>query len=254
VEVLSKHPRYGVALVDREHFRLAGSYLGELQHHKDVHPDAYPTSHDIQKGGWAARDYQKYKAEEAHQFFRMFASELSDCDRKFDYDCWVLLGTDENVKNFREFLTKAVDERVIHCAPCAVDASDAEVTERLQPFFDDHIMQTEASKVDTLRDRLRTGHFAIAGVHDTLEQLQEGKVEALVIARDFHKDGTQCIRCGFYLDRITGNCPYCGGELREGVDLVESMIRLATSQDVELDFVDPRPIEDLKGVGALLKF
>ncbi len=254
VEVLSRHRRYGVGLVDREHFRLAGFYLGELRHYKDVQPHAYPAPHDIQKGGWAAKDYQKYKAEEARQFFRMFANELAECDRKYGHDYWILLGTDENVKHFREFLPKAVDERVIHCAPCSVDANDAEVSDRLQPFFAEHELQDETSKVDVLRDRLRTGHLAIAGVHDTLEQLQEGKVETLVIARDFHKDGAQCTRCGFYLDRVTGQCPYCGGELRDGVDLVESMIRLATSQDVDLEFVDPRPIADLNGVGALLKF
>jgi peptide subunit release factor 1 (eRF1) len=254
VEVLSAHRRYGVALVDREHCRLAEFQFGLLRVERELQPEAYPTPHDVQKGGWAARDYQKYKAEETRQFFRLFSAELSDVDARLQQPPWMLLGTAENVRNFRDFLPSAVNDRVIHCAHASVDAADQEIVGRLQPLVAEHALRDEASAVDRLRDRLRTHHLAISGVRDTLVQLQEGKVDTLVIARDFHSDGAQCTRCGFYLDRRAGDCPYCGGALREGVDLGESMIRMATSQEVDLEFVDPSPIAELQGVGALLKF
>ncbi len=253
-EILSHHRRYGIALVDRERFRLLDYYLGVLRLYNELFPEAYPTPHDVHKGGWGAKDYQKYKAEETRQFFRNFASELAEYDQKQKHDHWILAGTDENVKHFRAYLPKLLDERVIHSAHLPVDASESEIAERLQPFFQEHAQLDEASTVDELRDRLRTGHYAIAGVSDTLEQLQEGKVGTLVIARDFQKNGAQCTRCGFYLERRGGGCPYCGGALRADVDLVESMIRMAASQEIELEFVDPRPIAELKGVGGLLKF
>lgn len=254
VEMQSRHRHYGITLIDREHCRVAGFYLGELGHYKDIMPDAYHTPHDVKKGGEAQKGYQNFKAEETRQFYRQFVTELSDIDRRHEIEYWILIGTDENTKNFREFLPAQIDERVIHCTPGNVDANDAEILERLAPFFDEHALQDEAATMNLLRDRLRTGHFAIAGVQDTLVQLQEGKVDTLVIARDFSTSGAQCTRCGFYLDRRGGGCPYCGGELREGIDLVESMIRIATSQEVQLEFVDPKPISDLNGVGALLKF
>ena len=253
-EMLSKNKQYGIVLVDREHCRLLSYYLSELRHHKEIRPDAYPTPHDVQKGGYAAKDYQKYKAEETRGFYRMFAQEIADLDRRHRFDYWILLGTDENVKNFREFLPAAVNDRVIHTDHAPVDAADSEVQERLAPFVGEHALHDEAAKVDVLRDRLRNNHFAIAGVRDTLEQLQEGKVDTLVISRDLNTEGAQCTRCGFYLDTRSGGCPYCGGELRNGVDLVESMIRMAASQDVTMEFVDGPPLQELKGVGALLKF
>jgi peptide subunit release factor 1 (eRF1) len=254
VEVQSKHRHYGIVLVDREHCRFAGFYLGGLRHYSEIRPDAFPTPHDVRKGGSAAKDSQSYKAEETRQFFRQFATEMTDLDRRHTIEHWILIGTDENTKNFREFLTPQLDERIIHSTHGAVEATDGEILERLSPFFAQHALQDEASTVDLMRDRLRTGHFAIAGVHDTLVQLQEGKVDTLVIARDFNTDGAQCTRCSFYLDSPTDVCPYCGGELREGVDLVESMIRMATAQEVQLEFVDQNPISELNGVGALLKF
>jgi peptide chain release factor subunit 1 len=254
VEIQSKHRHYGIALVDREHCRITGFYLGELHRYKDITPEAYHTPHDVKSGGEAQKGYQNFKAEETRQFYRQFSNEIVELDRRHAIEHWILIGTDENTKNFREFLPSQLDEKVIHCAHGNVDSSDPEILERLQPFFNEHALQDEANTVNVLRDRLRTGHFAIAGVRDTLERLQEGKVDTLVLARDFSTRGTQCTRCSFYLDHRTGGCPYCGGDLRNDVDLGESMIRIASSQEVQLEFVDPRPISEFDGVGALLKF
>ena len=253
-QTLASHRHYGIGLVDREHCRLAGFYLGELRHHKEIMPDAYPTPHDVHKGGYAAKDYQKYKAEETRQFFRQFANEMSELDRRHNFDHWILLGTVENVRNFCEYLPDAINNRVVHTGHSSVDASDTDILERLTPFFAEQSLHDEAATVDLVRDRLRTRHLAAGGMRDTLIQLQEGKVDTLVLARDLSEPGAQCTRCAFYLDKRDGSCPYCGGEVRSGVDLAESMIRMAAEQEVELEFVDPAPLSDVGGVAALLKF
>ncbi|HEX2167852.1 MAG TPA: hypothetical protein VHG09_11525, partial [Longimicrobiales bacterium] len=114
--------------------------------------------------------------------------------------------------------------------------------------------RSEADALNLVQDRVRQSHYATAGLHETLVQLQEGKVERLVVARDLEKDGVQCTQCGFYLVQRDGACPYCGGTLRDGVDLVESMIRMAANQEVGVDFVAGDTMRELKGVAALLKF
>jgi peptide subunit release factor 1 (eRF1) len=121
-------------------------------------------------------------------------------------------------------------------------------------MFENHKQRNEADALNLLQDRVRQSHLATSGLHDTLVHLQEGKVERLVVARDFAKEGVQCTQCGFYLSNRNGTCPYCGGTLREGVDLVESIIRMATNQDVEVDFVAADTMRDMNGIGALLKF
>ena len=66
--------------------------------------------------------------------------------------------------------------------------------------------------------------------------------------------GAQCRQCGFILARHDGACPYCGGEIRDGVDIGEAMIRLAQEQDVPVEFVSRQALTDVDGAGALLKF
>src|SRR5690606_34779592 len=132
--------------------------------------------------------------------------------------------------------------------------SAADVLKLVESVMGDQSRKAEAAALNLVQDRIRQSHFATSGLHETLVQLQEGKVERLVVARDLEKDGVQCTQCGFYLVRRDGSCPYCGGELRDGVDLVESMIRIATHQEVNVDFVAADTMKDLKGVAALLKF
>jgi peptide subunit release factor 1 (eRF1) len=160
----------------------------------------------------------------------------------------------ENARHFRECLPKQVTERILHTAHASLGAPAADIVRQVQTILSERALRSEADALNLVQDRVRQAHYATSGLHDTLVQLQEGKVERLVVARDLEKDGVQCTQCGFYLVRRDGACPYCGGTLRDGVDLVESMIRIAANQDVNVDFVAPDSMRDLKGVAALLKF
>jgi peptide subunit release factor 1 (eRF1) len=180
----------------------------------ELAPAAIPTAHDVQAGGYSHKDYQKRKAEEARQFFKDFADEIGRFHERSKPDHYVLLGTTENTQHFREFLPKSVTERIIHTAHAPPARRRGGHRRHLQPIIDE---------IAAARARRRPGPAAgprepvalrYVGMHDTLEQLQEGKVDRLVVSRDLEKDGVQCTQCAFYLVRRDGACPYCGGSLR----------------------------------------
>jgi peptide subunit release factor 1 (eRF1) len=248
------HPRIGVIIVDREHLRLVSIHMGKVGEEQTKAPAAIPTAHDVQAGGYSQSDYQSRKAEESRQFFRDFAAEVDRFDQRVQADHYMLLGTTENTKHFREFLSRGIADRVVHeaHAPSPSAASGPELVRHLQPVVEELAIREQADALNLLKERVEQSHFATAGIHDTLVQLQEGKVERLVVAGGVERQGVQCTRCAFYLTRRDGACPYCGGELRDGVDLVESMIRLAANQSARVDMVDGAELKD--GVGALLKF
>jgi hypothetical protein len=253
-EIMQRYPRYGVIIVDREHLRLLALQMGIVGEDYRLEPDAIPTPHDVQAGGYSHKDYQSRKAEETRHFYKDFVEEIGRFDERVRPDHFVLLGTTENTKNFREFLPKSLDERIIHVAHAPVAATGTDIAKHLQPVFEDVAQQSEARTLDLLQDRVNQAHFATTGVRDTLVQLQEGKVERLVVARDLETRGVQCTQCSFYLADGDGPCPYCGGDVRDGVDLVESMIRMAANQAIGVDFVAGANMQALQGVGALLRF
>lgn len=253
-EVLHSHPKYGVIIVDREHLHLISLHMGVIGEDYRVEPEVIDAPHDVQAGGYAHKDYQKRKAEESRQLFREFVDEINSFDARVSPDYYALLGTTENTQHFREFLPKPILDRLIHTAHAPSSGTATDIRKHMLPVLEEFARKQEATSLDTIQDRVRQSHFATSGMHDTLVQLQEGKVDRLVVARDLEKDGVQCTKCGFYLVRRDGDCPYCGGELTDGIDLVESLIRIAASQAVAVEFASADTMQDLKGVAALLKY
>jgi peptide subunit release factor 1 (eRF1) len=209
----------------------------------------------VQRGGYSAPDFQKRKAEEVRHFFKEFATEVGEFDRRYRPDQYILLGTDENVKNFADFLALPIRDKVVHTGNAPVDESAPLVLDRLTPFLRQHRERTESSIVQSLRERVQRNHLAAAGFHDTLQQLQQGKLQSLVMGNNVERNGSRCQQCHFLLARAEpAGCPYCGGETRDGVDLVEAMIRIAAEQEVRLRFVPADALTDIGGVGGLLKY
>jgi len=254
-DVVESHPPYAVFVLDREHFRMLSVRCGQVLAEVGIETEpGEPAKHDVQAGGEASKDLQKWKAEETRHFFKEFATEAANFWRRHRPDHLILMGTAENVRAFLPFLPQHLQDRVVHAAHAPIDATGPEILERLSTFFAEHHEEELSRAIEVLNDRVRNNHFASAGIHQTLEQLQEGKVEALILARDLRGPGSQCQRCGFLLARHDGACPYCGGELRNGIDLVEAMIRMAEEQELPVQFADPGTLGTVEGAGALLKF
>lgn len=254
VEIVESYHHHGVILLDREHLRLLSLYLDQTLHEQEVETEPYPAPHDVKRGGFSARDFQQRKEEETRHFFKEFAAEVETFHRIHRPDDLILLGTHENVMKFMEFLPEHIRQKVIHTDRLEIDASAAEIHQKLAPVFRERLEREEAEAVDLLRSRVRESHMAVAGIPDTLEQLQEGKIRTLIIARNLEERGGRCDTCGFLLARSNGACPYCGGSVSDGVDLVEEMVRMAEDQATEIDFVAGSTLADLGGVGGLLRF
>lgn len=253
-QILGRPHHYGVIVVDREWLKLIDVRLGVPVVEHQVKTSPYPTPGDVRAGGEAAKGYQKWKAEEARRFFKEFVHEIEEFVRRYRPDRLVLMGTEENVQRFVEFIPEELRGKLVHVDNAPVVPTTAAIVERLAPFFEEDALRVEAETVDRLREQIQQRYHAVAGVEETLDQLQEGKVDTLVLSRRLESSGVQCQRCGFYLVAPNGACRYCGGEIETGVDLVEAMIRLAAEQEVEITFTDPGITEDFGGVGGLLRF
>jgi peptide chain release factor subunit 1 len=254
VELVTRYRHHGVVLVDRENLRLLSFYLDQAMHEREVKTEPFPAPHDVKSGGFSAANYQARKAEETRHFFKEFAAEVEGFVRRHQPDDLSILGTHENVKRFSECLPRPIQDMVVHTEGIELDATIPEIQRKLTPVFDRQIQEDEARSIDRLRDRVREDHKAVAGFEQTLEQLQAGKIQTLVVSRDVDRQGARCDHCGFLFADHAEVCTYCSGPVRKNVDLVEEVLRLAGDQDVAVDFVGRSAIDDLGGVGGFLRF
>lgn len=198
--------------------------------------------------------FQRRKLEEMRHFFKDFAKQVEDFVNKHRPHDLVLLGTNENVAQFREFLSEQVQQMIVYTGPARVDESPSEVLSRIEPHLQAEHDRESQELLTSLRERVRQDYLATAGFQSTLTALQEGKVDTLVLAQDQDRDGARCTTCGFVFAREIGTCPYDGSPTEDGVDVIEEVIRLAESQGADVQFVAAGDVGDLAGIGALLRF
>lgn len=253
-QVIESYRHYAVVLMDREHVRLLSVWLGTLLDEVEYSGDPLPPPHDVQAGGYSQSRFQRRKLEETRHFFKEFTHEVEEFCKRYQPDDLVILGTDENVAKFREFLPDSLLQKVVYTGPMEVDERSAEVIQKLEP----HIRATHElhsrEVIEQVRDRVAHDYLATAGWQGTLTALQEGKVDTLVLAQDQSREGCRCGQCGFVFARELQACPYDGSEVLEGVDVAEEMVRMAEGQGVAISFADPQQMQDLRGAAALLRF
>jgi peptide subunit release factor 1 (eRF1) len=187
-------------------------------------------------------------------FFRDFAREVEEFVRQYQPNDLVILGTDENVAKFREFLPEHLQEKVVFTGPMRVGEPTSGVLARIEPHLTAERERETGELLQVLRERIRQDYLATAGFQSTLAALQEGKVDTLVIAQDQEREGGRCTKCGFVFGREVEKCPYDGSPIETGVNVVEEVIRLAEQQGADIEFVSAGAVGDFAGVGALLRF
>ncbi|HEX2081243.1 MAG TPA: VLRF1 family aeRF1-type release factor [Longimicrobium sp.] len=253
-QVLRDYEHCGVILLDREHVRILSVHLGTLLDELEFRGDPIPTPHHVQAGGYSHTRFQRRKLEEMRHFFKDFAEEVERFVARYQPQQLVLLGTEENIGKFRDFLPQQVQELIVYTGPAPVDGPAPEILARLEPHLRAEQERHGQELIEQVRDRAAHDYLATAGVQGTLTALQEGKVDTLVLAKDGQVQGARCAQCGFVFVREVNRCPYDSSEQLEPVDVMEEMVRLAQQQGAEIQFADANAIADLRGAAALLRF
>src|SRR5687768_1710323 len=154
-QVLESYDHHGVVLLDRERVRILSVYLGTLLDEFEVRGDPYPANHDVQAGGYSQTRFQRRKLEEMRHFFRDFAREVEEFVRQHEPNDLVILGTDENVAKFREFLPESLQAKIVFTGPMRVGEPTSGILERIGPHLEAEKERETEELLQVLRERIR---------------------------------------------------------------------------------------------------
>ena len=107
------------------------AWFGTLLNEIEVRGDPYPTPHDVQAGGYSQMRFQRRKLEEMKHFFKEFAREVEEFMKRYQPRDLIILGTDENVAKFKEFLPETVQSKISFTGPMRVGEPTSEILARL---------------------------------------------------------------------------------------------------------------------------
>ncbi len=259
--VLDEYGRYGVILVDREGARLFLFNQGELEETDGTLGEEVKRtkrgggSAAGRLGGLTARA-SRHEEEIAQRNLKE-AAELAArfcgggrCSRI------VLGGTDETLTQFQGMLPKELQEKVVGSISLDMAASETEVLDRSLEV----IQEVEREREEELVEQLITaatskgGHGAL-GLDDTLAAVQEGRAHILVVDEGYVATGYGCQNCGYIAAHKLKSCPFCGGEMAQIEDALNSIVRKAIELGMEVEVVrGSAALEEAGSIGAILRY
>lgn len=246
--------RWLVALVNRRLARVLGGPVDRLE--EDGSFEDYVHGRHEQ-GGWSQARYERSIEKDADDHLRRVAEAVNDRWRSEDFHRAAIGGPVEIVPRLEGFLAAEVRAKL---APGRVEVdlssvTDGELRRALAKLVVEDEKQLERDALDRLAAGIGTGGRAAGGPADTLDALNERRVQTLLLEPGFDRRGARCLSCGLLMLEADGPCPADGGPVEEVEHLREATIEAALGQGAEVMVVRHYPdLGPLQGIGALLRF
>lgn len=142
----------------------------------------------VKVGGWSQARYQR-RVENAHRDHAKEAIEELDRIVREEKIPYVVVGGDPAiVPELREQLPKHLSEKLVDVMKLDVKAPEQEIFEATLEAIREKDAVTDAEKVQRLFELYRAGGLGVAGIKETLQMLDNGQAEELLISASLEKN------------------------------------------------------------------
>lgn len=246
--------RWSVVLVSRRDARMFSGGADAVEERRSFHDDVHGQP---ERGGLSQPRYERSVEKDVDDHLRRVAEMLDRSWRRQRFERLALGGPPEIVPRLEGMLSEEVRGCLVE-GRVEVDVASAngdQVQAALAPLVEEDERRLESEALDRLRAGVGGRGRAVGGPEDTLQALNERRVEKLLLAPDFDGHGRRCPTCGLLTAEGAGRCPADGTELQEVEHLREAAVEAALGQDAQVMVVRHHPdLGPFRGIAALLRF
>ncbi|MBI4445863.1 MAG: hypothetical protein HY645_08120 [Acidobacteria bacterium] len=251
IELAEGNQHYCIVQLDQHSGKIYSVYLYDILESRELQDPLVPGR--FKMGGWSQKRFERHRNDLIQHFMKDLADLLEKFVRKEKPDNIALLGTQENVSEFRKHLSHEVKKKVSLVQNAPADLTSSEVVLRLKKEIE---KQGDSGQVVLeLYDCLTHDYKAVVGVEETLSHLQMGKLDRIVVSSNLNGRCFRCKKCGFFFGRKSSRCTYCNGAIEEVGDLRSHLEKMAEARNVKIEVVHERTfLDSMGGTGGFLKF
>lgn len=257
--LLDNYGSYGVVLVDKQGARLFFFHMGELREQEGVLGEIVKRTK--QGGGGSAVPGRRGSSVANRALDEVVDRNMKDSAEfaiRFFEDNHVrrvlIGGTDENVKMFCNLLPKAWQSLVMGTFPMSMTASHAEVRNRALELGVHVEMEREKRLVERLITQAAKENGAATGLESTINAVNQGRVQTLVISEGFRKNAFRCKSTGWLTTKPEEACNGAD-DIEKIYDVVEYIVNQVMRGGGEVDVVMSSPeLEQVGSIGAILRY
>lgn len=250
--IIEEYKKYCVILISKDRARIFTVYLGKIEEHFDVF-DEVTGRH--KKGGSSEARFQRHRKDEEHKHLKNVATKLFRFFKKERFDKIIIGSTPEVLPEFEKAIHISLRNRVAGIFHAELFAHTDNILKKSLEI-EQIIEKKEADyKLAQLKNNLGPKKYAVSGIDDTLFELQDGRLNILIIKKGLRARGRQCMGCNYIDAWDSKKCPICGGKVQPIKDIIEKAIEIAFDKNVKVKFVDgDKEFERLGNIGGLLRY
>ena len=258
VELDGIYGRYAVASIDRQGARFFLFQMGELVDKNGVLGDEIRGTRKgrgsslVGTRGGAPASGRK-QAEVVLRNLRDAAEELDDFCQLYHPRRLLLAGAEHTVAQFQEVLPQHLQDVVAGTFQIDMEANPLEIQERSLAILQKLDEDRKKNLVETIITAAAKGSNGVVRLDDTLSVAHEGRVQVLVLERNYHEPGYRCSGCGYLTAQRLSTCPFCAAPFSEIKDAAEAAVTQVVEKGGAVQVVD----DDMMGearIGALLRY
>jgi rubrerythrin len=255
VELKDTYHRYVVLIATEESARILEVNLGAIT--SQLWADR-PELRERVGREWTHDHYQNHRRDRGDRFLKEKIEILKSLMAAGGHTHLILAGSPRMTARVRTSLPKHLHAKLVDVVPASSSSHVTAVVAATLSSFIEHEQQESREAVVELVGALRRGGLAAAGSNATLNALQRGQADVLIMAHDYEPGRAWvCGPCG-WIDASSpqsGRCPQCASRAPQAADLKEMLVALAERQSREVEFVqDNSVLTSLGGVGCLLRY
>ncbi len=246
VLLLASAPPILLVALDHERSRLLRLAAGEFEElDAPIDEIARQVDTDVELGGWGHR-HEELVRQHTRRVVRAVVGELSQ--RRSDHV--VLSGAHDLVAQLEAHLPASLSGLVVGRLQLPVTSRADELVRAAHEVVEEAEASRRRLLVAELVDRADHDAHAVTGLAATLDRLNQGSVETLLVEDGYSDAGTRCVECHALAER-QGNCPRCGGQLLEVADVVDAAVTEALLHHAALEVLPNGMSARFGHIGAL---
>ena len=241
---------YGVLLVNRQFARILAGGPDRMREVISLADDVHRW-HD--QGGWSQARFQRGIQKEVKDHLKHANDELFKLFKRGAVQRLIIGCPDEMRAELEHTLHSYLRDRIAGKLDIDIKARPAQVAAEAREIIERDERDRERHWLDRLQAGLARGERAVSGLPDTLEALNEQRVEVLLVADRFRAPGYVSQSADF-LSAEPGTSP-TGENLQQREDVIESAMERTLEQSAEVIVVRHHPDMQAAGsIGAVLRY
>jgi peptide chain release factor subunit 1 len=258
VELGGLYGRYVVALVDRQGGKFFTFEMGELTSTQEVEGEdirharkGRGSSVVGMRGG--SQQSGRHEAELVNRNLKETASALSAYCQKHKPRRLLLAGAEHTVAQFTDVLPSPLQELLVGSFKADMGANEVDIRDSAFEVLEALESEHHEKVVDAVITSAAKGQNGVIGLDGTMSVAHEGRIQVLVVDRDYHQSGYRCTRCGYLTTQNLDKCVFCGGDFQEIPDAVEAVVTQVVEKGGTVEVVNDHMMEEAQ-IGALLRY